>query len=136
MTPGRSADAGDTAARLRKGRAFLRAANDGLVLADEATAGDPIMSNAVLAAIAYADALTMKLAGVKNTSDHMALPRLLRRVLGNRLPTEQAKRLRHILALKNEIQYEHRTASTAEARDLVLQVTRFAEWAETEFSRP
>jgi hypothetical protein len=136
MTPDRSADARAAAARLRKGRAFLRAANDGLALADEATAGDPIMSNAVLAAIAYADALTMKVAGVKNQSDHMALPRLLRRVLGNRLPTEQAKRLRRILALKNEIQYEHRTASTAEARDLVLQVTRFAEWVETEFPRP
>jgi len=34
------------------------------------------------------------------------------------------------------MQHEHRTASTAEARELVAQVKRFTEWVETEFARP
>lgn len=132
----RRADPGDAPGRLRKARAFLRAAEDGLVLADERGTGDPIMSNAVLAAIAYADALTMKAAGLKNEGDHMTLPRTLRRSLGNRLPREQETRLQRILALKNEIQYEHRTSSIPEARELVELVRRFAEWVEIEFVRP
>lgn len=132
----RRADPGDAPGRLRKARAFLRAAEDGLVLANERGTGDPIMSNAVLAAIAYADALTMKAAGVKNEADHMTLPRTLRRSLGNRLPREQETRLQRILGLKNEIQYEHRTSSIPEARELVELVRRFAEWVEIEFVRP
>ena len=99
-------------------------------------AGDAIMSNAIIAAIAYADALTMKVAGTKNEADHMELPRTLRRALGNRLPREQKTRLQRILGLKNEIQYEHRIASVQEARELVDQVERFAEWVEVEFARP
>lgn len=132
----RRADPGDAPGRLKKARVFLRAAEEGLALADEDGTGDPIMSNAVLAAIAYADALTMKSAGVKNEGDHMTLPRTLRRSLGNRLPREQETRLRRILALKNEIQYEHRTSSIPEARELVGSVRRFAEWVEIEFVRP
>lgn len=122
--------------RLRKARTFLRAAEDGLALADDRGPGDAIMSNAVLAAIGFADALTMKFGGVKNEGDHAELPRTLRRTLGNRLPTEQETRLGRIIALKNEIQYEHRTASLPEARDLWAQVRRFADWAEAEFVRP
>jgi hypothetical protein len=132
----RRADSGDASGRLRKARAFLRAAEEGLALADERGSGDPIMSNAVLSAIAYADALTMKVAGVKNDDDHMALPRTLRRALGNRLPREQETRLQRILALKNEIQYEHRTSSIPEARELISQVRRFADWIEVELVRP
>ncbi len=135
MIPRRS-DPGDAPGRLRKARAFLQAAEDGLAQADERGAGDPIMSNAVLAAIAYADALTMKVSGVKNDEDHMALPRTLRRALGNRLPREQETRIQRILALKNEVQYEHRTSSILEARELVDQVRRFASWIELEFVRP
>ncbi len=121
---------------MRKARAFLKASEDGLELADEHGPGDPIMSNAVLAAIGFADALSMKFAGTKNDDDHSELPRTLRRALGNRLPKAQERRLARILSLKNEIQYEHRTASVQEARDLLVQVRRFAEWAETEFVRP
>lgn len=136
MTSRRPARTREAAARLRKARTFLQAARDGLALADERTAGDPIMSNAILATIAFADALTMKSAAIKNEGDHMQLPRTLRRALGNRLPKGQETRVRRILALKNEIQYEHRTASIAEARELMTQVERFTEWVETEFVRP
>lgn len=135
MNP-RRADQDDAAARLRKARIFLVAAEEGLALAEERAPGDPIMSNAILAAIAYGDALTMKGAGTRNEGDHTVLPRTLRRALGNRLPKEQETRLQRILALKNEIQHEHRTASITEARGLVEQVRRFAEWVEVEFARP
>jgi len=43
----------------------------------------------VTAAIAYGDAVTAKARGVVNGQDHQSAPKLLREVLGNRLPDRQ-----------------------------------------------
>jgi len=79
--------------RLDAGKSFRRAAQDLLDLSEESGAGNPIIAQAVLAAIAYADAITAKFGRIQNTADHSALPKTVRVVLGNGFPQTQATRL-------------------------------------------
>lgn len=87
--------------RLRQARSFQSAAEDAVALADVGENMTPAMSNMVLAAIAYADAITAKRRGIVNTQDHGAAPKLLRDTLGNALPTAQEGRYRRLLAHKD-----------------------------------
>ena len=121
--------------RFDAGRSFRQAAQRLLDLSEESGAGNPIIAQAVLAAIAYADAVTAKFGRFQNTADHSALPRTVRAVLGNRFPQTQATRLSRLLAWKDESQYGHRMASVREARDVMEQLERFADWAEQELIR-
>jgi hypothetical protein len=89
--------------RRRAGRDFLKAAQDGLAIAESGDGGAPIMSNVILAAIAYGDALTAKRANVVNSEDHHAAPRLLRDVLKQALPALQEKRFVDTLRNKSVI---------------------------------
>lgn len=116
--------------RRRAGRAFLKAAQDGLAVAEPADGGAPIMSNVILAAIAYADALTAKRANVVNAEDHNAAPRLLRDVLKQALPAAQEKRFVDTLKNKSVIQYGAKTFSRGEAENFLLNFAPFASWAE------
>lgn len=59
----------------------------------------------VTAAIACAAAVTSVMKGVVNKQDHQNAPRLLREVLGNRLPDKQAKLYRRFLGRKDEVNY-------------------------------
>ena len=128
-------DTGQWRGRFDLGRAFLRSALEALERAEDGQIGDPIMSNALLAVIAFADALTIRFGGIRNQQDHSRLPAALRHALGNRASKEQLHRLGRLLKLKNEIQYDHTTCSMQEAREYVSQVQRFAAWAETELAR-
>ena len=116
--------------RLANARAFLQAAGELLTLAEEGSNGNPIMSQAINAAIAYADALTIRFAGVHNTGAHQDAPRALRQALGERADAAQLQRLVRIIARKDAAQYGHRRATMEEARQLVEQCERFAAWAE------
>jgi hypothetical protein len=93
------------------------------------------MSAGVNAAIAYGDALTIRLAGRTNAEDHVALVAALKGVLGERASSEQMQRLTRIIAIKDDVQYGHRASRLGEARKLIEQVERFATWVEGELSR-
>lgn len=115
--------------RLANARAYRKAAHDLLELAEEGN-GNPIMSNAIHASIAYADAITIRVGGIQNAKAHRDIVQNLRRVLGDRADGPQLTRLARIVGRKDPVQYGHRPATIEEARQLVEQSDRFAEWAE------
>ncbi len=121
--------------RLKLARAYLKAAQDEATLADDGAIGNPIISQVVIAAIAYTDALTARFGGRANQKDHNAAVKALRDVLGKRFPLAQASRLRRILAEKDDVQYGFRAKSKAEAEQLLRQLTDFAAWVEAELNR-
>ncbi len=116
--------------RYAQGRAFLRAARESLDMAEEGQSGNPIMSNAVLALIAYADALSIRLGGIQNAKGHATLPQTLKQAMGERAEKGQLDRLQRLIGQKGRIHYDFRMASIDEARRYTAQVERFAEWAE------
>jgi hypothetical protein len=99
-------------------------------LAEPSQDGNPIVSHAVTAAIAYADALTARRAGIVNRQDHAAAPKLLRDVLREALPKEQEVRYRRILAEKDTAQYGVRPGRIDHALKLLADLEPFAHWAE------
>ncbi|MGQ0562645.1 MAG: hypothetical protein ACT443_12325 [Gemmatimonadota bacterium] len=127
----RKANRQEAQGRLQNGRDYLEAAESLLGLARTSTSGSPIMSAAVMAVIAYADAICIQFGSMTNVKDHSALPETLRKALGAQADKSQVTRLARMLARKNEIQYEHRRLTIAEAKTFVEQARRFAEWAET-----
>lgn len=116
--------------RLRAAKAYLEAAQQALLLAEPGQNGNPIISQMVLAAIAYGDSLTAKRAQVINQQDHAAAARLLRDVLQNTLPDAQERRYRRILGFKDEVQYGAKAARIEEAARLLADLESFARWAE------
>lgn len=117
-------------ARLRIARAFMESAQQAMLLAEPGQNANPIISQVVLAAIAYGDCLTAKRAGVVNQQDHAAAPRLLRDVLQNTLPDAQERRYRRIVGFKDEVQYGARAAPVEEAARLLRDLESLARWAE------
>jgi hypothetical protein len=124
------------AGRLRIAQAYLKAARTEAAAAEKGDVGNPIMSQAVNAAIAFADALTAKHTGKVNQKDHGAAVAALRDALGNRLPVAQETRLRRILGEKDEVQYGARLKTTLDAERMLEHLEAFAAWAETELRRP
>jgi hypothetical protein len=118
---------------LAQARSFLEAAQQIATLAEPGQNGNPIVSHVVMSAIAYADALTGKRAGVVNQQDHAAAPVLLRDVLRDALPNEQERRFRRILAEKDAVQYGARWGQLDHARRLLADLEAFARWAEDQF---
>lgn len=116
-------------------RAYHKAARDGLALAERGANANPVMSSIVLAAVAYADALTARYRGTVNQKDHAALVRALRAALGNRFPAAQERRLRSILDAKDEVQYGIRLGRTGEAELMLKELDDFARWVEQELVR-
>ena len=116
--------------RLTAGRDYLEAARNELTLATIGKDAKPIVSLIVLAAIAYADAVTAHRARVVNQQDHAGAPRLLRDVLGNLLPDTHERAFRSILGLKDEAQYGARRIALQKAQALFETLEPFAQWAE------
>ena len=111
-------------------RAFRKAAEDAVLLAEPGENSNPAISHIVLAAIAYGDYLTARRARVINQQDHAAAPKLLRDVLGSALPSAQESRYRRILGHKDTAQYGARHATLAQAQRLLEDLQEFARWAE------
>ena len=129
-SPRKRVDASYWQGRLRTAKAYLAAAQQAMELAEPVHNANPIISQMVLAAIAYGDSLTARRAQVINQQDHAAAPRLLRDVLQNTLPDAQERRYRRILGYKDEVQYGTKSASVEEARRLLESLETFAQWAE------
>lgn len=122
--------------RLNNARAFLQAGRDLLEMAEETSIGNPIITQAIDSAVAFGDAVSIKFGGIRNAVDHKGLARTIKAAIGARFPREQDQRLGRLLSWKDEAQYGHRAASANEARSVVQQAERFAEWAEAELARP
>lgn len=134
--PAKKVDRGFGEGRLRLARAYLQAAQAELVVAEEGDIGNPIMSQIVVSAIAFTDALTAKYSGAANQQNHATAIRSLRDALGNRFPKAQETKLRNILAEKDEVQYGTRLKTVGEAAKLLADLEAFAAWAESECKRP
>jgi hypothetical protein len=120
--------------RLQNARDFMQSARESMQLADEGSSGDPIMSQACLAAIAYADALTIRYGGIKNAGDHGKIVAVVKQAMGNRADQGMLQLLARILSRKNQIQYAAHVSSHAEAQRYLEQVSKFREWAEAQLA--
>lgn len=134
-TPSRQVESSDAEARLRIARAYLKSARDGMDLAEKGDVANPIMSDVVLAAIGFADALTAGAMGRVNKQDHRAVVELLSAALGKRFPAAQKTHLNRILGTKDEVQYGASIKTTDDAHALLDHLERFAAWAEQELTR-
>ncbi len=85
----------------------------------------------VHAAIAYADAVAIHAGARKSTSgDHDAAVRLLRSVLGTRLPSATERTLARLLSEKDRFEYQGYLATMREAVPLFERAEQIATWAE------
>jgi hypothetical protein len=84
------------------------------------------------AAIAFMDAAAIHVGGKKSTSgDHHAGPRLLREVMGPRLPSAIATALGRLVSEKDRFEYQGYLATMREASSLFAHATRCGEWVES-----
>jgi len=90
---------------------------------------DAVSSNAILAVIAYTDALTAAYHGRVNHKDHAAAVKLLRDALGKALPDAQERQLARLLGRKDEAQYGARQRRAEDAGQTIAALNEFAAWA-------
>lgn len=89
--------------------------------------------NAVHCAISIADALLVKLRGVRSiSSDHMVAVDLLRQGLNISGVEDKIKTLHRILAKKSLIEYDSVVFTKNDAADIMKQAERFYLWAREE----
>ncbi|HEY5090696.1 MAG TPA: hypothetical protein VIK30_12045, partial [Polyangia bacterium] len=117
------------------GRAHLKTARNACDVADEGDDGRLVMQGAILAAIAYGDAVTLKVAGIRNEADHQRLPATVRHALGNAAPAAELRRLTRLLGRKDDSAYGHRFIPMRDARDAIEKAAAFATWAEGTLAR-
>lgn len=127
--PRKAVDGGHAVARLLQAREFHESARS-LVAMAQSKSYNPAVTLMVTAAIAYGDAITAKARGVVNRQDHQGAPRLLREILGNRLPERHEKFFRKLLGRKDEVNYGARSTTLEEAQRLLGELDDFAAWAE------
>lgn len=127
--PRKTVDVTHFSARLVQAREFHESARS-LVLLGQSRSYNGAITLMVMASIAYSDAMTAAVKGVVNKQDHKAAPRLLREVLGNRLPAKQERFFRKLLGRKDEVNYGARSATIAEAEQMLAELDEFAVWAE------
>lgn len=132
--PTRQAPEGWGSDRFRVAEAYAFAARVVFDLVEDGPA-NPAVSLCVSAAIAFADALSVKAGGYYSTGQHAAADQVLRSTLGNRLPKAQATNLARVIAMKDESQYQPRAIRRAEAEKVLAQLEEFAAWARQEFER-
>lgn len=123
------------AGRLTVARAYLKAARNELLVADQNDIGNPAMSQIVNAAIAFSDALTAIHTGKVNKQNHAAAVQTLRDALGKRFPDAQETNLRRILEEKDAVQYGMIARRKSDADALLVRIESFASWAENEMKR-
>lgn len=128
-------DASEWKGRRDAARAHLKTARNALAVADDDDDGRLIVQGAILSAIAYGDAVTIKVAGIKNSVDHQRLPATLRHALGNQFPESQSTRLSRLLRAKDDSAYGHRSMDLTDAEEAIKRAESFAEWAESELGR-
>ena len=111
-------------------RTALQDAQNKLDLLEDGANAKGVASDAVLAAVAYGDAVTVQRLAQHNTQDHSGLPKLVERALGKDALPPQITRLGRILKEKSRANYGGSVWTRAEAEAYLEQVRRFATWAE------
>jgi hypothetical protein len=129
----KSVDPAEANGRIERARNLLRQAKDLATLATGDRDAVGIMDLCVNAAIAFADALTIRHASIQNNQDHQAAPHTLEIALGKKADPQQISRFKRLLNRKGAIQYDHRPLRLDEALDYLRQTERFGDWAETKF---
>jgi hypothetical protein len=127
--PGKTAKHPWTAFRANA-RSHLQDAENKLVRLEPGASAKGIAADAVLAAIAYGDALTVQRLQRHNTQDHGSLPVLVAQALGKRADQVQVTRLQRIVERKNEAHYGGTSWTRDQAAAYLEQVQRFRLWAE------
>lgn len=107
---------------------LLDGAREMLDLSDGDNRAKAAALNAVHAAIAFADSLTVARLNVTNAQDHAQLPSLVAQGAGRSVEEAQIARLRRILAKKDQADYGPRQWRRDEAESLILDVERFGNW--------
>lgn len=125
-------DRAEWTGRRDAGRAHLKSARNALGVADKGYDGRLIVQGAILSAIAYADAVTIGVAFIRNVADHQRLPDTVRHALGNRVLKGELTRLSRLLKRKDDSAYGHRALTLADASAAIAQAEQFATWAEGE----
>lgn len=122
--------------RLRKAKAFHLVARESIgILRDAGLDRAPVLSNAVLTAVAYTDAVTIASDGKVNQRDHATAPAVLRECVGRELPEGPLSDLKGVLSVKgmlsvkDEMQYGARVSLHNDAERALEQLDRFAAWA-------
>jgi hypothetical protein len=128
--PSKPVGGGEWRGRLANAKSFHRAAEHLLDLWEEGDNGNPVVVLLVLAAIGFGDTLAARFGGRVNKQDHAALPATIRAAMGNRADEQQLSRLRRILEEKDAASYGARIGRMDHARDLHVQLQRFASWVE------
>lgn len=127
--PRKPVDAAHARGRLLQAREFHESGRSLITLAQGGSYNGAV-ALMIMAAIAYADAITARASGVVNQQDHQSAPRLLREVLGRRLPDRQERFFRRLLGRKDEVNYGARSTTLEEAQRLLVELDAFAAWAE------
>jgi len=125
--PRKAVEATHADARLLQAREFHESARS-LVALRRGRSYNGAITLMITAAIAYADAVTARSRGLVNKKDHQNAPRLLREVLGNRLPDKHEKFFRKLLGRKDEVNYGARSSRLEEAESLLAELDDFAAW--------
>ncbi|MEE8117119.1 MAG: hypothetical protein V3T28_08435 [Gemmatimonadales bacterium] len=85
----------------------------------------------VHAAIAHTDALCIHLGGRKSTShDHDAAVRLLRSIMGSRLPARMERTVGRLLSEKDRFEYQGYVATMRDAQALFARAQSYGTWAD------
>jgi hypothetical protein len=83
------------------------------------------------AVVAFTDALCIHLGGRKSTSaDHGAAARLLRAIVGARLPREMETLLVRVVSEKDRLEYQGYVATMREADAIFARAERYGRWVE------
>ncbi len=88
--------------------------------------------NGVHCVISSIDAILVKHAGIRSTSDdHMVAADILASTVASKIKdvTQKSQTARRVIAKKNLIEYENRDFTKNEALDMIKQVQRFYDWA-------
>jgi hypothetical protein len=111
-------------------RTALQDAENKLALLEAGANAKGVAADAVLAAIAYGDAITAQRLNQHNAQDHGTLPTLVARALGKDAVSGQITRLGRILREKSRAHYGGGTWTRDETEEYLEQVRRFATYAE------
>lgn len=119
---------------LEKARGFLGDAEN--MIGQSEFSGNGVAVLAIHAAIAFADAVTIRIREAKSASgDHTEAVDVLQDSLGRLTDSDRValKDLRFILQRKNDASYTANLVSTQEAEAIVAKLRSFARWAEARY---
>lgn len=113
---------------LTKAEEFFSSAQDSLVRQKWNAAG----LNAIHAGISSTDALLVSLHGIRSTGPkHDDILKLLPSLVKHKELEENISHLRHLISMKNIVEYDQRLITQSEAVSLSKHAERFLAWVKT-----